>query len=197
MNRRVSVLATHLANFIPETASLKGLDVGCGSGEVGLQLMESRPRVSLTGVDVLVRSQTAIPVKQFDGKTLPFGDNSFDFVLLVDVLHHTRYPAELLAECDRVSRQFILIKDHNCNSNWDRLRLRFMDWVGNRSYGVALPYNYLSSLQWQQLYQQVGTCREGTIANLNLYPVPLSWIFDASLHFVDRMAVKSVIAFVG
>ena len=39
-----------------------------------------------------VRSQH-IPITQYDGSTLPFPDESFDYVTIVDVLHHTDDPA--------------------------------------------------------------------------------------------------------
>jgi len=40
----------------------------------------------------------------YDGKRLPFDDASFDTVLSVQVLEHTPYPAELIAEMSRVLR---------------------------------------------------------------------------------------------
>ena len=187
MNRRVSILVDRLSRLIPETQPLQGLDVGCGSGEVAYWLTQKRSNISLQGVDVLVRSQTHIPVQQFDGLTLPFADNSVDFIMLVDVLHHTEKPDRLLAECTRVSRQFILIKDHYCNGWWDDLRLRFMDWVGNRSYGVALPYNYQSTSQWQDLFSREKLVTEQTLTQLHLYPRPASYIFDSNLHFISRL----------
>jgi hypothetical protein len=37
-----------------------------------------------------------------------------------------------------------LIKDHTLNGFLAGLTLRFMDWVGNACYGIALPYHYWS-----------------------------------------------------
>jgi SAM-dependent methyltransferase len=191
MNRRVRTLAEHLASLLPETDSLQGLDVGCGSGEVAQSVQQLRSKLTFQGIDVLVRPQTQIPVRQFDGLNIPFPDRSFDFIMLVDVLHHADDAATLLAECVRVSRQFILIKDHYCNSKWDDLRLQLMDWVGNRSYGVALPYNYLSTQQWEQLYETRGISPARTLEKLNLYPDPISLIFDSNLHFISRLDITS------
>lgn len=191
MNRRVSILAKHLANLVPETECLQGLDVGCGSGEVAESIRQLRANVRFQGIDVLVRPQTRIPVREFDGFKIPFPDRHFDFTMLVDVLHHAEDAEQLLAECVRVSRQFILIKDHSCNSFWDDWRLRFMDWVGNRSYGVALPYNYLSTQQWKMLYEKCGLFPKKTIDLLNLYPPPGSLIFDSNLHFISRLEISS------
>jgi SAM-dependent methyltransferase len=190
MNRRVSVLASHLANLLPTDDPLQGLDVGCGSGEVAECVQQLRPEIRLRGVDVLVRSQTRIPIDRFDGVTIPFPDRTFDFVMLVDVLHHTENPAKLLTECARVSRQFILIKDHYRDSLWDELRLKAMDWVGNRSYGVALPYNYLSTTQWQALFEECGLWPEKTLDRLDLYTIPLHYIFDDKLHFISQLKLK-------
>jgi ubiquinone/menaquinone biosynthesis C-methylase UbiE len=191
MNRRVSILAKHLASLVPETESLSGLDVGCGSGEIAESVRQLRSNVTFQGIDVLVRPQTRIPVRQFDGLNLPFSDNYFDFTMLVDVLHHADDATTLLAECVRVSRQFVLIKDHYCNSKWDDLRLRMMDWVGNRSYGVALPYNYLSTQQWEKLYETRGLSPITILDRLNLYPDPVSLIFDSNLHFISRLDIAS------
>ncbi|RMG09212.1 MAG: SAM-dependent methyltransferase [Cyanobacteria bacterium J055] len=191
MNRRVQILAEHLASLIPETEPLNGLDVGCGSGEVAASICQLRSHVSIRGIDVLVRPQTQIPVQQFDGFAIPFPDCHFDFTMLVDVLHHADDAERLLAECVRVSRQFVLIKDHYCNSIWDDWRLRLMDWVGNRSYSVALPYNYLSTSQWKTMYDNRGLSPQKTIDKLHLYPQPVSLIFDSNLHFISRLKIGS------
>jgi SAM-dependent methyltransferase len=143
--------------------------------------------VQIKGVDVLVRQPSRIPVAAFDGGRLPYADRAFDFVLLVDVLHHTDNPEALLKECLRVSRKFVLIKDHLCNSRLDNWILRSMDWIGNRPYGVALTYNYLSSTAWSNLFSKLGLSEDYRQTKLHLYPFPFSLIFDANLHFVARL----------
>ncbi|MDY6938522.1 MAG: class I SAM-dependent methyltransferase [Cyanobacteriota bacterium] len=193
MNRRVDRLADRLMSLIPQGESLEGLDVGCGSGEIADTIQKWRSNVRLQGVDVLVRPHTQISVREFDGMRLPFADREFDFVMLVDVLHHTKNPAPLIAECARVARQFLLIKDHYCDRPWDDLRLRLMDWVGNRSYGVALPYNYQSTGQWQALYAQHQLVEENTRTQLHLYPRPFHYLFDDRLHFISRLQVPQII----
>lgn len=191
MGRRIKVLASEFANQLPTDESLQGLDVGCGSGEVATLIMEKRPNVKLYGVDVLVREDALIKVTGFDGLHLPFADNSFDFVMLSDVLHHTDNPEPLLKECSRVAKEYVIIKDHYSENRWDNIRLSFMDWVGNRGYGVRLPYNYLSRSQWQQAYNQANLVEDTKNTDLNLYPKPFTWVFDSTLHFVERLRTKN------
>ncbi len=138
--RRVGVLTRHLAELMPKDA--KTLDVGCGDGTIAHLLMQSRPDLTISGIDVLVRPQTHIPVVQFDGRHIPYEDDSFDAVMFVDVLHHTEDPLVLLREAARVARSAIVIKDHTMNGWLAEPTLRLMDYVGNAQHGVVLPYNY-------------------------------------------------------
>ena len=57
--------------------------------------------------------------------------------MIVDVLHHCNDPVSVLKECARVSKRWVLIKDHVSDSVYDEKILKFMDWVGNRAHGVV------------------------------------------------------------
>jgi len=191
MSRRIYTLAKHIARLLPtsesDTGELTGLDVGCGSGEIAAVIEGLAPEMTIEGVDVLVRGVTHIPITEYNGETLPFDDDSFDIVTLIDVLHHTDAPDRILAECVRVARRAVIVKDHYCNNRFDDLRLRFMDWVGNRSHGVRLPYNYLSRQQWRSVYGDLGLFADVTLEALRLYPRPFGWVFDGQLHFIARL----------
>jgi ubiquinone/menaquinone biosynthesis C-methylase UbiE len=126
-------------------------------------------------------------VEAFDGKTLPYSDKSFDAVLIVDVLHHTRDPLEVLREAARVCRGNLLIKDHLADPWLAVPRLRFMDWFGNARHGVALTYEYWTRKAWTEAFLSLDLTVEDWIERLGLYPVPASWVFEDSLHFVARL----------
>lgn len=183
--RRIRRLAGHIAPLLPRDATV--LDVGCGDGLLGRTIRAERPDVTLTGMDVLVRPVTHIPVQEFDGLTIPMGDRAVDVILLVDVLHHADDPVRLLVEAARVARQAIVIKDHIQASWLDRQTLRVMDWTGNAAHGVALPYNYWTASEWTLALQRIGAAIESWNTDLGLYPWPASAIFDRSLHFVARI----------
>ena len=138
----------------------------------------------MVGVDVLPRTQSHFPVKVFDGLTVPFEDNAFNVVLFSDVLHHTADPFVLMREAHRVSSQHVLIKDHFCEGIAPRLRLRFMDWVGNARFGVSLPYNYWRERQWRFAWHEIGFRLVRLETKLNLYPGVADVFFGAKLHFI-------------
>lgn len=181
--RRVRALARAVEKLLPEPG-LQGLDVGCGTGQLAMLVGGAR----FEGCDVLVRPDAHIQVTPFDGTTLPYPDGSFDFAMLVDVLHHVHDPLPLLLEAKRVSRRFVLVKDHYCENLWQRVVLRFMDWVGNRAYGVSLPYNYLSRARWDRLYEAAGLIPTAGRERLGLYPWPFSLVFETGLHFMVQLA---------
>ena len=155
VNKRLIALSNALSSFIPNQ-SIKGLDIGCGAGELTKKIAKQKPLIRLTGVDIVKRidleSEKEFHYKNYDGKTLPFEDKSFEFTYLVDVLHHTDNPSALLKEAIRVTKYFIIIKDHLAETQLDRWKLHAMDYIGNKSQHIYLPYHYFSSEQWENLH---------------------------------------------
>jgi SAM-dependent methyltransferase len=183
--RRVRVLSTHLGSLMPVGSRV--LDIGCGDGLLASLIMQEHPGVHIIGADVLVREKTYISVERFDGQQVPYKDDSFDVVLLVDVLHHAQQPLELLREAKRVANSAVVIKDHFREGLFAGATLRFMDWVGNARFGVALPHNYWSRREWDEAIEKVGLTPTVWKEQLGLYASPASLIFERSLHFIARL----------
>ncbi len=183
--RRVQVLSRQMGTILPEDATV--LDVGCGDGSIAALVMDQRPDIEITGIDVLVRPETRIQVTEFDGTTIPFADNSFTAVSFVDVLHHTDDATVLLREAARVATTAVVIKDHLADGFGSRSVFRAMDWVGNASHGVALPYNYWTQAEWERAFASAGLTIDQTVPHLGLYPPPLSWVCERRLHVIWRL----------
>ena len=186
---RAHVLRDHLVEMIPPKASV--LDVGCGDGLLASLILEKRPDVSLSGIDILVQRHARVPVKLYDGRLIPYPDQSFETVLFVDVLHHTEDPLALLWEGRRVARDCIIVKDHNRDSLAAAAILRFMDWLGNSRHGIVLTYNYWPEQRWRSTFAELGFAITDYRQNLGLYPPPAKWIFDGSLHFISRLGLNA------
>ncbi len=187
--RRIAILSDRFSKLIPSNSRV--LDVGCGDGRLARLIADKRPDISIQGIDVRLRNDAAIPAEAFDGESIPYGRDSFDVVMFVDVLHHTREPMILLREAVRTARQVLLIKDHLVKGIFAHATLRFMDWVGNARHGVALPYNYWTPAQWQGAFETLGLNTNYWQRNLKLYPFPAHLIFGRSLHFIAELGIPA------
>lgn len=109
---RQAKLTDYLSLFLENSAEgISILDLGCGSGNLVATIMQLYPGVECFGVDiaespeVLARTASSDRLLTFDGVSLPFGDESFDFVVSRQVLEHVEYPRELLADVARVLKR--------------------------------------------------------------------------------------------
>jgi SAM-dependent methyltransferase len=101
------VLADHYAARL---RARRVMDLGCGAGD-SVELFRSvDPDVSWVGVDIEESAEVAERTRSdaefvtFDGRRLPFEDESFDLVYCKQVLEHVEHPRELVAEAARVLR---------------------------------------------------------------------------------------------
>ena len=185
-NRRAEILGSRIGELLPPKADV--LDVGTGDGTIANIWVKQNPGISVRGVDIMIRPSTNVPVSLFDGTTLPLPDGSVDVVSFVDVLHHASDPQRLLSEAARVSRRWVIIKDHFAESRFDNSVLAFMDWVGNAPHGVVLPYNYWSRQQWNEAFARAGLTIDNLDGRIPLYPQPFNFVFGRGLHFIARLA---------
>jgi 2-polyprenyl-3-methyl-5-hydroxy-6-metoxy-1,4-benzoquinol methylase len=183
--RRVHVLAGLLSQQMPGGATV--LDVGSGDGSIASEIMRQQPRLDIRGIDVMLRPKTSIQVDLFDGTKIPFPDKSFDWVTIVDVLHHTDDPKQLIGEAARVAKLGVVIKDHLREGFGAYTTLRLMDWVGNWGHDVGLVYNYMSKAEWNRMFSETGLRPKTWSESLHLYPGPFGNVFDRQLHFVAML----------
>ena len=127
----------------------------------------------------------------FDGRNIPFPDASFEAVLFLDVLHHTEDPEAFCAKRARAARQFLVIKDHRA----DNRSLGDPPLHGPR--GKCPPrrraaLQLLGHTTWRETFDALGMEVDVWKPHLKLYPVPVSWIFDAELHFLARLRIGRV-----
>lgn len=180
--RRVRVLSRLLAGLLPANAEV--VDIGCGDGRIGHLIQQRKPAIRVRGLEVVPRASSHIDCLAFDGKAIPMGDSSVDVCMFVDVLHHTLNIEGLLREARRVTRRYVLLKDHICSGFYDRCALSLMDWVGNRPHGVSLPYNYQSREAWEQIFSACALQIVTWTETVPLYPRPFKWLFGRKMHCI-------------
>lgn len=163
------------------------LDIGCGDGTIARLIADSRPDISIEGVETTPRANCLIPCRSYDGQKLPFQNQSFDVCLLVDVLHHTDDIVGVLGEASRVSRCFLFIKDHLSENALDYFTLKSMDWFGNRPHNVRTPFNYQSHRAWKQHFANCNLIVSSWTTRVPLYAFPVSLLAGRGLHFVSLL----------
>jgi SAM-dependent methyltransferase len=171
------------------------LDVGCGSGFLGRAILDSPtcPKsVLIRGLERVRRGGEAIPVEAYDGETIPYADNTFEVVILADVLHHEQDPHHLIGECARVARRFLIIKDHKIEGPFAQQRIALMDWAANSPYGVPCLYRYNTTQQWSDWHAQHGFVIEKEWQRMRLYPLFYHILFGGRQQYMAVLRVPSV-----
>jgi ubiquinone/menaquinone biosynthesis C-methylase UbiE len=121
---KADYLSDLFAAHFGEEMTAEVLDIGCGSGAIHPLLLERRPHLRLTGVDVasafidIARTNhPQVHYDVFDGSHLPYPNGRFAAAFAICVLHHVP-PAEwptFLAEMRRVVRPggIVCVVEHN------------------------------------------------------------------------------------
>jgi len=106
----------------------KILDIGCGDG-LFLKMLSDKKMI-VEGVDHSDQALSKARIKglnvqkcDFAREALPYNDNEFDYVTILDVLEHVYSPELLLAEAKRVTKKHIIISVPNFSSLPARLQV--------------------------------------------------------------------------
>ena len=151
------------------------LDVGCGDGVVGFDLLLRTNNASLVGVDIepsilheAIKKTPAGYASDFsacDGNDLPFANSTFNLVTCQYVLQHVSHPIRILEEMRRVSCRSAKIVvfewDDGVNFSYPPLPIDLQkvfqakiqlvhDKGGDRYIGRKL-YHFLHSAGWRNI----------------------------------------------
>lgn len=189
--RRIRVISDEIAKQMPD--NVRVLDIGCGDGTISKMIAEKKPGTQYEGIDIMARPTCAIPFKEYDGVHIPYPDNSFDAAQYTDVLHHVPDDnfKNLLRETMRVSKKYLVIKDHLWETGFDFQTLKFMDWVGNAPHGVKVIYNFKTEKYWMETFEELGLEIVTINKRIPLYPGVFNAIFGRQLHFIAVLKKKN------
>ena len=97
--------AKYADTLCPDEPGGKALDVGCGVGQVVQRLIDAGHEVhgvEVSGPNIEKARRISDRCQLYDGRTLPYGEASFDSVGALNVLEHVEEPEAFLAEMVRV-----------------------------------------------------------------------------------------------
>jgi ubiquinone/menaquinone biosynthesis C-methylase UbiE len=134
-------------------SGLSILDVGVGVGDVTLAM--KRAGNTVTALDVVDLSCTPLVKPMlYDGRTMPFVDDSFDLATIITTLHHAPDPDRVLAEAARVARRIILMEDVIYSTS-HKYATFFMDSLLNLEF-FGHPHSNKSDEQWKATFARLG-----------------------------------------
>jgi ubiquinone/menaquinone biosynthesis C-methylase UbiE len=187
---RIRELVSQIARWLKPGDRV--LDVGCGYGTLGRAILDSPhcpAGVSVRGLERVKRGGEAIEVDGYDGQKLPYDDRSFDVVIIADVMHHEPDPDRLIEQCVRVSRRFVIIKDHKVDGLLAQQRISLIDWAANAPYGVPCLYQYNTAKAWAESHKRHRLTPEFELQSMNLYPHGFNLLFGRKLQYFAVLRV--------
>lgn len=141
--RVIKMLKPHVAGAV--------LDVGCFDGAVAQVLS-----ANVQGIDVALPPEPKVPATLFDGRHIPFSDQSFDTVLCSFVLHHSQDPTALVGEMRRVGKRLVILED-TFDHFVDRASVISSHWLAYLTVGIPFDRRaFRPSKGWQELFRAAG-----------------------------------------
>jgi SAM-dependent methyltransferase len=143
IKKKVSPFIEHL----PKKAKI--VDIGSGNGLICYYLRKQGFNVTPLDVVDMAYNETVRPVV-YDGREMPFEDNSFDYALILTVLHHIDSPEEVLNETCRIAQNIVIIEDIYTNA-FQKYLTFFMDWLVNLGYSPT-PHTNKDDFGWKSTF---------------------------------------------
>jgi 2-polyprenyl-3-methyl-5-hydroxy-6-metoxy-1,4-benzoquinol methylase len=105
-----------MASLLKATGATRILDAGCGEGFVVSYLLQETDGLTITGIDcsleAIEMARQMVPGVLFDAgdlREMPYGGDSFDLVMCLEVLEHLPDPHKGLRELRRVTSVHCLV----------------------------------------------------------------------------------------
>jgi len=138
---------------LAEATSL--LDIGVGSGLALQHVMQQNPHLSTVGIDIrdLRLPNVNVPLRIYNGHSMPFSNDHFDVALIFYVLHHCEDPEQVLREAIRVTRSKLIIIEEFDRPDADETSLDMTERQSHRALGIPpdLPYHLFDQPEFEQL----------------------------------------------
>jgi ubiquinone/menaquinone biosynthesis C-methylase UbiE len=145
-----NVAFNYLKNYLKKSDTI--LDVGSGTGIIA-QLIKEKIGANIKCIDVIDISKTDIPLKIYDGKNIPYKNNSFSAVMCNFVLHHCEDLEKVIEEMKRVSKSKILILEDIPESLFDKFFIKFHALFSKISYG-SKNMEFYNIKGWKNIFRK-------------------------------------------
>lgn len=129
----------------------KIIDIGSGEGHLSKILKDES--FYIKSIDIKNKNKILdIDFQVYDGINIPFDTNSFDTGLLMTVLHHTKYPNQLIQEAFRVSDRLIIIEDI-FETKYEKYKTFILDSIFNFEF-FNHPHTNKTDTGWKKYFKE-------------------------------------------
>lgn len=199
--------AQHIVNVSKGHTFANVLEVGAGDGSI-LTLLAQQDfareydavEISESGVEHI--KSRKIPglrsVQVFDGYHLPFGDESFDLIILSHVLEHVEHERLLLRELKRVAKYCIIEVPRDYKADVDKKIKHFLAY-GHINVYTPTSLRYLLKTEGFDIVSDLTSMIEPEVTRFNTYvnqKKPKSLITDLKIS-IEYSIKKGLIALSG
>jgi ubiquinone/menaquinone biosynthesis C-methylase UbiE len=195
--------AQHIIDVCKGHSFGKVLEVGAGDGSILKILADGQfapeyhaVEISESGVEhIKTRNITNLKAVQvFDGYHLPFGDDSFDLIILSHVLEHVEHERLLLRELKRVARNCVIEVPRDYRAGVDSRIKHFLAY-GHINVYTPTSLRYLLRTEGFEIEADLTSMIEPEVTKFNTYinqKKPKSLVTD--LKISSEYAVKKGLA---
>lgn len=160
------------------TKNARIIDVGTGSGQFA-QLIKDKD-FEIQAVDVVNKTNaSSITPIIYNGRTLPFENNSFDISMLITVLHHCPNPENIFKEAVRVSKSRIFVLEDVYSNKLMKYLTWGMDSLMNLEF-FNHPHTNKSEEEWEALF------KENKLLLIYKKKVKVLFIFTQVVYVLDK-----------
>ena len=168
--RKSNIVRAHMSK------GSKVLDIGAGFCFVS-EILESHG-YDTTALDIENLSVTPLQPRVYDGRHIPYEDDSFDVALLLTVLHHTRSHDQIVSEARRVAKRLIIIEDVY-ESRFQKRLTHLADSLINFEF-KGHPHSNRRESSWSRFFERHGL-------NVNHAGHRRLAYFKQGVYVLDRM----------
>ena len=173
-----------ILNLIKDIPYNNVLEIGCGSGELSKYLK------NYTGIDISERT----PFIVGDAQNLPFEDNSFDLILLLDLLEHTD-DKSVMSEVYRVLKPngyaiitvptFMFLWSQHDIDNHHKKRYRRGELQLNK-------FKIIKETYWNSILFPIMALAKKKKTQLTILPKSVNYILEKFLKLENYLISKNV-----
>jgi ubiquinone/menaquinone biosynthesis C-methylase UbiE len=153
------------------------LEVGAGDGSI-LKLLSDQDfapqydavEISDSGVELIKKAgiKNLRSVQEFDGYHLPFGDDSFDLIILSHVLEHVEHERLLLRELKRVAKMVVIEVPRDYKAGVDTRIKHFLAY-GHINVYTPTSLRYLLRTEGFEVMADLTSMIEPEVTRFNTY----------------------------